>query len=288
MKTICWLMLAMSAILWEQCATVKSKWDKHRAEYEKYDRPIEYASLENSLPPLAALPPLPAFPEMPDLSKLIPSFLKKENKNLPLAKKEPEVAHAGKKKIKKSPERKAKSNPIYRLRTRFTPKDDHNIHKASRFSYPVGFPDAKGYYVAQGFAVPNKNYGNMLHLGEDWNAVTGGNSDLGDPVYAVANGRVLSAKEEGHGWGKVIRLVHTLPDGNEVESIYAHLDRIDVRPGDLVRRGLVIGTIGNAGGLYLAHLHFEIRDYHGGELGGGYASELGLCLHPGEFIARHK
>lgn len=52
---------------------------------------------------------------------------------------------------------------------------------ARSFDYPVGKPPGNGYYIAQKFQ-------ENAHLGEDWNAVTGGNTDLGDPIYAIANG----------------------------------------------------------------------------------------------------
>jgi len=51
--------------------------------------------------------------------------------------------------------------------------------------------------------------------------------------------------------------------------------------GKQLRRGEVLGTVGNANGRYLAHLHFEIRSYPDLEIGGGYAdSALGRL--PGE------
>jgi len=53
-----------------------------------------------------------------------------------------------------------------------------SINYANRFDFPVGKPDAKGYYNAQIFGKNN-------HLGDDWNGANGGNSDLGEPIYAV-------------------------------------------------------------------------------------------------------
>lgn len=54
---------------------------------------------------------------------------------------------------------------------------------AKTFDYPVGPPGASGYYDAQDF-------GKNDHLGEDWNADTGGNSDCGDGTFAIENGVV--------------------------------------------------------------------------------------------------
>lgn len=73
------------------------------------------------------------------------------------------------------------------------------------FDYPVGPPDARGYYCAQEFSVNR-------HLGEDWNGARGGNTDINDPVYAAANGVVVFADWVSAGWGNVIRIVHRVPD----------------------------------------------------------------------------
>ena len=58
-----------------------------------------------------------------------------------------------------------------------------------------------------------------------------------------------------------------------VESLYSHLQRIDVHEGRLVGRGEQIGTLGNCSGFYQAHLHFEIRSRLRLQLGPGYADD---------------
>lgn len=150
------------------------------------------------------------------------------------------------------------------------------------FDFPVGKPDAKGYYNAQGFS--NKRG----HLGDDWNAVTGGNSDLGDPIYSIANGYVIFAKDLRGGWGNVIRILHRLQDSTFVESVYAHCDTIQTQLGEWVKRGDQIGTIGTAHGAYLAHLHFEIRDSIEMPIGGGYSRNTEGYLDPTEFIKEQR
>ena len=151
------------------------------------------------------------------------------------------------------------------------------------FDYPVGAPNAKGYYSAQKFG------GESSHLGEDWNGIGGGNSDYGDAVYSVADGTVSFAEDVKLGWGNVVRIVHPVNGNDPVEAVYAHFAKIKVHKGEKVKRGQVIGTIGDAGGIYLAHLHFEIRREVGLPLGGGYGSnDEGLFYDPSNFIAHHR
>jgi len=152
---------------------------------------------------------------------------------------------------------------------------------ADSFDFPVGKPNAHGYYNAQKFQ-------ENRHLGDDWNAVTGGNSDLGDPIYAIANGYIKLAQNYGGGWGNVIRIIHKMPNGQMVESLYAHCDTIFVKEQQWVTKGTTIGTIGNADGQYLAHLHFEIRDDLTLPIGPGYADITKGYLNPTKFINAHR
>lgn len=152
---------------------------------------------------------------------------------------------------------------------------------ATAFDFPVGKPDAKGYYNAQGFGANH-------HLGDDWNAVTGGNTDLGDPIYAIAAGQVNFAEDIGGGWGNVIRILHQIPDGKQYESLYAHCDSLLAKAGDWVKCGQQIATIGTADDQYYAHLHLEIRDSIGMPIGGGYATDARGYLDPTQFLHAHR
>lgn len=117
------------------------------------------------------------------------------------------------------------------------------------------------------------------HLGGDWNADSGGSTDLGSPTYAAANGTVVfSGYANTTGWGKVIIIRHKLPDGTFRETLYGHLQDIIVSSGP-VTKGAQIGTIGDGDGLYTgaAHLHFEVRTSDcpvWGREGTGYSSTL--------------
>ena len=124
------------------------------------------------------------------------------------------------------------------------------------FDLPVGKPDGAGYYVNRGF-YPN------AHMGEDWNGNGGGNTDLGDPVYVIADGVVVYSQDYGRSWGNLVIIRHAVRTPGApiqvIDSVYAHLDRRHVRLYQIVRRGQAIGTIGTAHGRYTAHLHFEVR-----------------------------
>lgn len=158
------------------------------------------------------------------------------------------------------------------------------------FDYPVGrigrvsqALDGDGWYNAQDFG-PNN------HLGEDWNAETGGNTDCGQPVYAAANGTIVFAGEGGTGWGKVIIVRHRLKDGTLVETLYGHVQTFDRTNGDVARRER-IGTIGNVNGTYLCHLHFELRlaDCPAwGTTGVGYSSNQAGWTDPSAYIDAHR
>ena len=138
------------------------------------------------------------------------------------------------------------------------------------FDMPVGAPNGKGYYIAQIFGT-SKN-----HLGEDWNGVGGGNSDLGDPVYAIADGAVYWSKINKGSWGNIVRIIHNIGTTDKpryIESLYAHLDTVTVWEGQEVLRGQQIGTIGDAHGNFQAHLHLEIRKQINTPIGKAYTTD---------------
>jgi len=75
----------------------------------------------------------------------------------------------------------------------------------------------------------------------------------GTPVHAMADARVRFAGRQT-GFGNVVWLDH----GGGVLSVYAHLSRLDVRTGDRVTRGSVVGLSGATGDVSGPHLHFEV------------------------------
>ena len=87
-----------------------------------------------------------------------------------------------------------------------------------------------------------------FHEGMDFSA------PRGTPVYATGDGRVERADNRATGYGNHIEVNH----GYGYTSLYAHLYKYNVRPGQRVKRGDVIGFVGSTGRSQGPHLHYEI------------------------------
>jgi murein DD-endopeptidase MepM/ murein hydrolase activator NlpD len=87
-----------------------------------------------------------------------------------------------------------------------------------------------------------------MHTGLDFRAATG------DPVRATANGKVVSSGWAG-GYGRMVEIDH----GNGLSTRYGHLSEINVKVGDPIKIGQVIGEVGSTGRSTGPHLHYETR-----------------------------
>jgi murein DD-endopeptidase MepM/ murein hydrolase activator NlpD len=87
-----------------------------------------------------------------------------------------------------------------------------------------------------------------MHTGLDFRAASG------DPVRATANGKVASSGWAG-GYGRMVEVDH----GNGLSTRYGHLSDINVKVGDTVKIGQVIGAVGSTGRSTGPHLHYETR-----------------------------
>lgn len=88
-----------------------------------------------------------------------------------------------------------------------------------------------------------------MHAGIDFTA------PQGTPVYATANGRVTTAGNSGNGYGNHVIINH----GYGYETLYGHMVRVKARNGQVVKRGEVIGWVGNTGKSTGPHLHYEVH-----------------------------
>ena len=163
--------------------------------------------------------------------------------------------------------------------------DTATVRLADGFEVPVGRDGTKRFYVARGVRANG-------HLGEDWNGEGGGDTDLGDPVYATAHGVVVFAEDYKLGWGNVVILRHAYMEGDRVQyvdSLYGHLHEILVANGQKVTRGQKIGSIGNNRGQYDAHLHFEMRkNLNVGMFRNSFPRDLSVYWEPSVFIAARR
>ena len=75
----------------------------------------------------------------------------------------------------------------------------------------------------------------------------------GSPVYATGDGKVEYA-EYSESFGQVVYLHH----GYDFQTRYAHLDKFIVKKGETVKRGQVLGYVGNSGLSVSPHLHYEV------------------------------
>lgn len=87
------------------------------------------------------------------------------------------------------------------------------------------------------------------HLGLDFSA------PMGTPIYATADGKVVDAGFNTGGFGNRVVINH----GFGYETLYGHMVRIKARVGEMVKRGEVIGYVGNSGKSTAPHCHYEVH-----------------------------
>ena len=113
---------------------------------------------------------------------------------------------------------------------------------------PIQNKDLKRMASGYGWRIDPFTKKRRRHFGMDFSAVRG------TPVYATGNGIIKRVDNRAAGFGKHIRIDH----GFGYVSIYAHLDKYNVKRGQKVKRGQIIGFVGNTGRSVAPHLHYEI------------------------------
>ena len=106
-------------------------------------------------------------------------------------------------------------------------------------------------HVASGFGMRMHPIHKIVkfHAGMDFTA------PVGAEIHATGNGRVELAEYASNGYGLHVIMDH----GFDYKTLYAHLSEINVRAGQVVRRGDVIGRVGNTGLSVGPHLHYEVH-----------------------------
>ena len=90
---------------------------------------------------------------------------------------------------------------------------------------------------------------NKFHAGVDFSA------PRGTPIYSSGSGNVIRTSKASRGYGNTITIDH----GFGYQTFYAHIQDIKVKIGEEVKRGQLIGTVGNTGKSTAPHLHYEVK-----------------------------
>jgi len=114
---------------------------------------------------------------------------------------------------------------------------------------PVDFHDLRRIGSLFGYRTDPFYKVTKFHEGIDFTAATG------TPIYATGDGVVAEADYNSGGYGNKITINH----GYSYETVYAHLSKIKVKKGQKVKRGEIIGLMGNTGKSTAPHLHYEVR-----------------------------
>lgn len=133
-------------------------------------------------------------------------------------------------------------------------KDKEQLLAAIPAIQPVKNEDLR--HMASGFGYRSDPFTKIrkFHAGMDFSAKTG------TPIYATGDGVVQRADNRATGYGNHIVIKH----GFGYETLYAHLSKYNVKVGQKVKRGDVIGFVGSTGRSEAPHLHYEV--HKGGEV----------------------
>jgi murein DD-endopeptidase MepM/ murein hydrolase activator NlpD len=114
---------------------------------------------------------------------------------------------------------------------------------------PVSNKDLKRTASGWGFRIHPIYKIRKFHYGMDFT------SPIGTDVYATGDGIIREVTTEHSGYGKMISIDH----GFGYLTIYGHLSNFKVKPGQNVKRGEIIGNVGNTGTSTAPHLHYEVH-----------------------------
>lgn len=113
---------------------------------------------------------------------------------------------------------------------------------------PVANKDLKKMASGYGYRIHPIYKVRKMHWGTDFSAPTG------TPIYATGDGVVRTYKRSRSGYGRHIIIDH----GFGYETLYGHMSEIEVRRGQRVKRGDIIGYVGSTGSSTAPHLHYEV------------------------------
>lgn len=124
---------------------------------------------------------------------------------------------------------------------------DPQAYDGVQFQFPLA-PNPNGkYLISSGFG--NRDGG--AHTGMDFKGA------MGTPIYSATDGTVQAAGV-GQGYGNRVRVMIKTPKGDTLYMTYGHLSEVLAKEGQVVKRGDLIGKMGNTGQSTGVHLHFDV------------------------------
>ncbi|MFQ6069515.1 MAG: M23 family metallopeptidase [Candidatus Aminicenantales bacterium] len=121
--------------------------------------------------------------------------------------------------------------------------------QAVRLSFTPSIAPTRG-YISSGFSKRKDPFTGKIRMHWGIDIAT----QIGNPVVATADGVVLSTTNDKVG-GLTVRISHNFG----YQTIYCHMSKFLVKPGDKVKRGDVIGLVGKTGRAIGPHVHYEVR-----------------------------
>ena len=128
-------------------------------------------------------------------------------------------------------------------------KNKKDMLAATPAIQPVSNKDLSRMASGYGYRIHPIYKTRKLHTGMDFSAKTG------TPIYATGNGKIEKVKKSRRGYGNYVIINH----GYGYKTLYAHMSKYIVRKGQKVKRGDVIGYVGNTGMSMAPHLHYEVH-----------------------------
>jgi murein DD-endopeptidase MepM/ murein hydrolase activator NlpD len=116
-----------------------------------------------------------------------------------------------------------------------------------------------GYQITQGFGPTNERLDSAYGGYANFNKGLDFAMPVGTPVGATTGGRVISVGDVGDGWGTRV----WVEDAEGNIHNYGHLSGVNVRQGDQVQPGQIVGASGNTGKSTGPHLSYDVRDAQG-------------------------
>lgn len=146
--------------------------------------------------------------------------------------------------IKTNKTAKVSNTQIYKKYNRYLSQLVDNVAEM-----PMGYPRVSTFTSFFGYRGNPFNFGrNEFHPGLDFRG------KMGDQVKCTASGKVIFTGRAG-GYGNCVRIRHI----NGIETWYGHLSRINMREGQKVSVGDIVGRVGSTGRSTGPHLHYEVR-----------------------------